>query len=164
MKCSRVLISTFNRRIGGGPDSAGSLPGPKAYRRGGPLAVTDANLFLGRIQAAHFPAVFGPGADQPLDADAVAAAFAALAERVNRELRTTTAIITHMTTSLRKTRLMIAILGSRRTSWFALVGHGAIRLLLIRVLRRTLADTFYHLGVLALVASLTRRSAAFPAR
>jgi 5-oxoprolinase (ATP-hydrolysing) len=73
-------------RLTVGPDSAGSLPGPTAYRHGGPLAVTDANLLLGRIQAAHFPAVFGPGGDQALDAEAVRLAFAALAERVNGEL------------------------------------------------------------------------------
>ena len=58
-----------------GPDSAGADPGPACYRRGGPLAVTDANVMLGRIQPAHFPAVFGPGGDQPLDADVVRARF-----------------------------------------------------------------------------------------
>ena len=44
-----------------GPDSAGADPGPACYRGGGPLAVTDANVMLGRIQPAHFPAVFGRG-------------------------------------------------------------------------------------------------------
>ncbi|MFA5081419.1 MAG: hydantoinase B/oxoprolinase family protein [Hydrogenophilaceae bacterium] len=73
-------------RITVGPDSAGSLPGPKSYRHGGPLAVTDANLFLGRIQAAHFPAVFGAAGDRPLDGEAVQRTFAALTEQVNREL------------------------------------------------------------------------------
>src|SRR5439155_19454373 len=42
-----------------GPDSAGADPGPAAYRRGGPLTVTDANLMLGRIQPEYFPARFG---------------------------------------------------------------------------------------------------------
>src|SRR5699024_3123446 len=42
-----------------GPDSAGADPGPAAYRRGGPLTVTDANVMLGRIQPEHFPHVFG---------------------------------------------------------------------------------------------------------
>ncbi|MFC1673628.1 hydantoinase/oxoprolinase family protein, partial [Pseudomonadota bacterium] len=51
-----------------GPDSAGANPGPACYRRGGPLAVTDCNVMLGKIQPAHFPHVFGPNADQPLDA------------------------------------------------------------------------------------------------
>lgn len=61
-----------------GPESAGADPGPACYRRGGPLTVTDANVMLGRIQPAHFPAVFGPDGDQPLDAAAVRRAFVAL--------------------------------------------------------------------------------------
>ncbi|HUZ35717.1 MAG TPA: hydantoinase B/oxoprolinase family protein, partial [Streptosporangiaceae bacterium] len=65
-----------------GPDSAGADPGPAAYRRGGPLTVTDANIMLGRIQPEHFPVVFGPGGDQPLDAAVVAGKFAALASRI----------------------------------------------------------------------------------
>ncbi len=43
-----------------GPDSAGADPGPACYRGGGPLAVTDANVMLGRIQPAHFPAGVRP--------------------------------------------------------------------------------------------------------
>src|SRR5262249_27884873 len=69
-------------RYRAGPDSAGAVPGPAAYRRGGPLTVTDANIMLGRIQASHFPAVFGPGGDQPLDTAVVAAKFAALAAEI----------------------------------------------------------------------------------
>jgi len=65
-----------------GPQSAGANPGPKSYRRGGPLAVTDANVLLGRIQPEHFPHVFGPDQDQPLDVKAVRSAFVELAERV----------------------------------------------------------------------------------
>lgn len=64
-----------------GPDSAGAVPGPACYRRGGPLTVTDANVMLGRVQPAHFPAVFGPGGDQPLDAEVVRERFAELAAR-----------------------------------------------------------------------------------
>jgi 5-oxoprolinase (ATP-hydrolysing) len=67
-----------------GPDSAGADPGPAAYRRGGPLAVTDANVMLGRIQPAHFPAVFGPGGDQPLDVEVVRERFAALARDIEQ--------------------------------------------------------------------------------
>jgi 5-oxoprolinase (ATP-hydrolysing) len=63
-----------------GPDSAGADPGPACYRRGGPLTVTDANVMLGRVQAAHFPAVFGPDGDQSLDTDTVRAGFARLAD------------------------------------------------------------------------------------
>jgi 5-oxoprolinase (ATP-hydrolysing) len=62
-----------------GPDSAGANPGPACYRRGGPLAVTDANVMLGKLQPELFPAIFGPGQDQPLDADIVRQRFAALA-------------------------------------------------------------------------------------
>ena len=53
-----------------GPESAGADPGPACYRKGGPLTVTDCNLFLGRIDPAFFPSVFGPGGDQPLDREA----------------------------------------------------------------------------------------------
>jgi 5-oxoprolinase (ATP-hydrolysing) len=49
--------------------SAGANPGPASYRRGGPLATTDANVLLGKIQPRTFPHVFGPG-DEPLDATA----------------------------------------------------------------------------------------------
>ena len=65
-----------------GPDSAGANPGPASYRRGGPLAVTDCNVMLGKIQPAHFPNVFGATADQPLDPDAVTLNFAALARQI----------------------------------------------------------------------------------
>ena len=74
------------QRLLAGPESAGSLPGPACYRNGGPLAVTDANLLLGRLQPDCFPAVFGPGGNQPLDTDAVAAGFRAMADRVNAAL------------------------------------------------------------------------------
>jgi 5-oxoprolinase (ATP-hydrolysing) len=57
-----------------GPDSAGANPGPAAYRRGGPLTVTDANVMLGRIQPDYFPHVFGPGGDAALDAERCARA------------------------------------------------------------------------------------------
>ena len=62
-----------------GPDSAGADPGPACYRGGGPLCVTDANVMLGRIQPTHFPAVFGPGGDQPLDNEIVQRRFTELA-------------------------------------------------------------------------------------
>ena len=60
-----------------GPDSAGANPGPKCYRRGGPLAVTDANVMVGKLMPDFFPKIFGPRQNQPLDAGAVRAAFAA---------------------------------------------------------------------------------------
>ncbi|WP_149259924.1 hydantoinase B/oxoprolinase family protein [Actinomadura sp. K4S16] len=65
-----------------GPDSAGADPGPACYRRGGPLTVTDANVMLGRIRPDHFPHVFGPDGDQPLDAAVVRDRFAALADGI----------------------------------------------------------------------------------
>ncbi|MGW2713801.1 hydantoinase/oxoprolinase family protein, partial [Streptomyces sp. NPDC001356] len=66
-----------------GPDSAGAAPGPACYRAGGPLTVTDANVMLGRVQPAHFPSVFGPGGDQPLDAALVRDRFTALAREIH---------------------------------------------------------------------------------
>ncbi|MGB8941991.1 MAG: hydantoinase B/oxoprolinase family protein [Streptomyces sp.] len=65
-----------------GPDSAGAAPGPASYRGGGPLTVTDANVALGRIQPAHFPRVFGPDGDQPLDEALVRDRFTALARDI----------------------------------------------------------------------------------
>jgi 5-oxoprolinase (ATP-hydrolysing) len=65
-----------------GPDSAGANPGPKCYRRGGPLAVTDANVMVGKLIADFFPRIFGPAQNLPLDADAVRAAFAAMAKEI----------------------------------------------------------------------------------
>ncbi len=73
-----------NARMRVGPESAGANPGPACYRKGGPLTVTDANVMTGRIAPANFPSVFGPKADQPIDAGIVADKFHALA----RELRT----------------------------------------------------------------------------
>jgi 5-oxoprolinase (ATP-hydrolysing) len=65
-----------------GPDSAGANPGPACYRRGGPLAVTDCHVLLGRIQPQYFPPVFGLLGNQPLDGDVVRQEFAALAARI----------------------------------------------------------------------------------
>ncbi|MGW1207829.1 hydantoinase B/oxoprolinase family protein [Streptomyces cyaneofuscatus] len=78
------LLHFDGRRYRVGPDSAGAEPGPACYRRGGPLTVTDANVMLGRIQPAHFPAVFGPDGDLPLDADLVRERFAELADEIGR--------------------------------------------------------------------------------
>ncbi len=65
-----------------GPESAGANPGPACYRRGGPLAVTDCNVMLGKIQPEFFPSVFGPNADERLDADVVRQKFADLAQQI----------------------------------------------------------------------------------
>ncbi len=69
-------------RFRAGPESAGSNPGPKCYRRGGPLTVADANVMVGKLQAAFFPRIFGPSRDQPLDEAAVKSAFAEMAQRI----------------------------------------------------------------------------------
>ncbi len=67
-----------------GPDSAGANPGPACYRRGGPLAVTDCNVMLGRIQPAFFPKVFGPEATESLDAEAVRRGFEKLTGEIHQ--------------------------------------------------------------------------------
>ena len=67
-----------------GPESAGANPGPACYRRGGPLTVTDANLMVGKLDPRFFPKVFGPNADQPLDAEIVRQRFHDLAAEVAR--------------------------------------------------------------------------------
>ncbi|KAL4962466.1 Hydantoinase B/oxoprolinase-domain-containing protein [Aspergillus stella-maris] len=68
-----------------GPESAGAHPGPACYRKGGPLTVTDANLFLGRLLPSYFPKIFGPNEDQPLDVEIVRSKFTELAEEINAE-------------------------------------------------------------------------------
>jgi 5-oxoprolinase (ATP-hydrolysing) len=79
------LLSFDGARFRVGPASAGANPGPASYRRGGPLAVTDANVMLGKIQPRHFPKVFGPRADEALSAEAVQAKFDELAAQTGRD-------------------------------------------------------------------------------
>jgi 5-oxoprolinase (ATP-hydrolysing) len=76
------ILSFDGARLRVGPASAGAAPGPACYRDGGPLTVTDANVCIGKIQPAHFPAIFGPRGDEALDAETVRQQFAALARRV----------------------------------------------------------------------------------
>lgn len=78
------ILGFDGARLRVGPESAGANPGPASYRRGGPLAVTDANVMLGKIQPAHFPRVFGPHADAALDRDTVVERFEAMAADVKR--------------------------------------------------------------------------------
>ncbi|KAJ8532954.1 hypothetical protein K7X08_015843 [Anisodus acutangulus] len=66
-----------------GPDSVGAHPGPACYRKGGQLAVTDANLILGYVIPDFFPSIFGPNEDQPLDIDATMEEFEKLARQIN---------------------------------------------------------------------------------
>jgi 5-oxoprolinase (ATP-hydrolysing) len=76
------ILSYREGRFQVGPESAGADPGPACYRKGGPLTVTDCNVMLGKLNPAHFPSVFGPDADQPLDAGIVREKFAALADEI----------------------------------------------------------------------------------
>ncbi len=69
-------------RLRVGPDSAGADPGPKCYRRDGPLAVTDANVMVGKLIPDFFPRIFGPQQNAPIDAEAVREGFAALAGEI----------------------------------------------------------------------------------
>lgn len=78
------ILSFDGARFRVGPESAGANPGPASYRRGGPLAVTDANVMTGKIQPHHFPKVFGPRADEALSLEAVQARFGELAAQTGR--------------------------------------------------------------------------------
>jgi len=76
------ICSFRDGRFQVGPESAGANPGPASYRRGGPLTITDCNVMLGRVSPAHFPSVFGPEGNQPLDVDIVRVKFLVLATEV----------------------------------------------------------------------------------
>ena len=79
------LLQFDGARLRVGPQSAGANPGPASYRRGGPLAVTDANVLVGKVQPDFFPAVFGPEGNQRLDKQAVVEHFANLSNQMNRQ-------------------------------------------------------------------------------
>lgn len=68
-----------------GPESATAHPGPACYRKGGPLAVTDANLILGRLLPEHFPKIFGPNEDEGLDISASRKLFEEITAEINRD-------------------------------------------------------------------------------
>ncbi len=78
------VLSFDGARFRAGPESAGANPGPASYRRGGPLAVTDANVMLGKIQPAYFPKVFGPHANESLDHEVVVRRFTDMAAEIER--------------------------------------------------------------------------------
>lgn len=69
-----------------GPESASAHPGPACYRKGGPLTVTDANLFLGRLVPEFFPKIFGKNEDEALDEAASESLFNSLTENINEEI------------------------------------------------------------------------------
>ncbi|KAI0601260.1 5-oxoprolinase [Biscogniauxia sp. FL1348] len=68
-----------------GPESVGAHPGPACYRKGGPAAVTDANLFLGRLLPEFFPKIFGKNEDEGLDYEASKKVIQELTDQVNKE-------------------------------------------------------------------------------
>lgn len=68
-----------------GPESAGAVPGPACYRNGGPLTVTDCNVMMGKLRPDHFPHLFGPNGDQPIDTEVVARQFAEMAAAILAE-------------------------------------------------------------------------------
>ena len=76
------ILHYDGKRFRVGPDSAGADPGPLAYRRAGPLTVTDANVMTGKLVPDFFPQIFGPDQDQPLDRTAVRKAFKAMARKL----------------------------------------------------------------------------------
>jgi 5-oxoprolinase (ATP-hydrolysing) len=78
------ILAFDGARFRVGPQSAGANPGPASYRRGGPLAVTDANVLVGKVQPSYFPKVFGPHGNEALDGDVVRAKFAELAALAGR--------------------------------------------------------------------------------
>lgn len=79
------ILTYKNNRMAVGPESAGANPGPLSYRLGGPLTITDANLITGRINKDHFPHIFGPNQNQPLDEEAVKQAFEKRAAEINKQ-------------------------------------------------------------------------------
>ena len=110
-----------------GPESAGADPGPACYHKGGPLTMTDCNLFLGRIDPAFFPAVFGSLGDQPLDADAARARLEEVAEALPepRSLQTIAEgflaiAIDNMAAAIRK----ISVARGHDVTTYALAGFG----------------------------------------
>jgi len=61
-----------------GPESAGADPGPACYGRGGPLTVTDINVFNGKIDESHFPI--------PLDRQAIVDRLKAMQKKIGGTL------------------------------------------------------------------------------
>lgn len=79
------ILTWKNGLFNVGPESASAHPGPACYRKGGPLTVTDANLFLGRLLPEYFPKVFGPKEDEPLNRDITAEKFASMTDEINAD-------------------------------------------------------------------------------
>jgi 5-oxoprolinase (ATP-hydrolysing) len=69
-----------------GPESAGAHPGPACYRKGGPLTITDANVFTGRLLPEFFPKIFGPNENEPLDIEITKEKFSELTNLINEDI------------------------------------------------------------------------------
>jgi 5-oxoprolinase (ATP-hydrolysing) len=78
------LLKFDGERFRVGPESAGANPGPASYRRGGSLAVTDANVMVGKVQPQYFPKLFGPSANEALSFEAAQLQFETLAKQTGR--------------------------------------------------------------------------------
>src|SRR3990167_9521625 len=78
------ILKFDGERFRVGPQSAGANPGPASYRRGGPLAVTDANVMVGKVQPNYFPKLFGAHANEALSFEAAKAQFDVLAQQTGR--------------------------------------------------------------------------------
>ena len=81
------ILTWRNGLFNVGPESASAHPGPASYRKGGPLTVTDANLFLGRLLPQYFPNIFGPNENESLDREIVASKFSRLTDDINNQQR-----------------------------------------------------------------------------
>lgn len=83
------ILTWKNGLFNVGPESASAHPGPACYRKGGPLTITDANLFLGRLLPEYFPKVFGPKENEPLNREIVESKFADLTSTINQDRKST---------------------------------------------------------------------------
>ncbi|KAF2141015.1 uncharacterized protein K452DRAFT_319288 [Aplosporella prunicola CBS 121167] len=83
------ILAWRNGLLTVGPESASSHPGPACYRKNGPLAVTDANLFLGRLVPDFFPKFFGSRENEALDTEVVKRKFAELTATINVDTKRT---------------------------------------------------------------------------
>ena len=79
------ILSYKDGRFQVGPESAGAIPGPASYGRGGPLTVTDCNVLLGKLNPDFFPKVFGKTGDQPLNFEIVKKKFLDLSDIISKE-------------------------------------------------------------------------------
>ncbi len=79
------ILSYKDGRFQVGPESAGAIPGPASYGRGGPLTVTDCNVLLGKLNPGFFPKVFGKTGDQPLNLEIVKKKFLDLSDIISKE-------------------------------------------------------------------------------